>query len=72
MDSGESVELWCLRFATIKSSLMEIGRIDALTSSTFCCLKEIITDRMTKLSSLVENEVINQKVKMIEAEKIIS
>jgi SWIM zinc finger len=69
MDSGESAELRCLRFATIKSSLMEMGRIGALTSSTFSCLKEIITDGMTKLSSLVENEVLNQEIKTIEAKK---
>jgi hypothetical protein len=68
MDSGESAELRCLRFATIKSSLMEMGRIGVLTSSTFSCLKEIITDGMKKLSSLIENEVVNQEIETIKAE----
>jgi hypothetical protein len=44
MDSGESAELRYLKFAIIKSSLMQMGRIGALTLSTFSCLKEIITD----------------------------
>jgi hypothetical protein len=58
IDSGESAELRYLKFTIIKSSLMQMGRIDVLTLSTFSCLKDIITDGMTKLSSLVENEVV--------------
>uniref|UniRef100_J3KXX0 SWIM-type domain-containing protein n=1 Tax=Oryza brachyantha TaxID=4533 RepID=J3KXX0_ORYBR len=59
MDTGQTIELQALRFATIKSSLMEMGKVGALSVETFNCLKQIIIDGMAKLMTMEDAKLMS-------------
>jgi hypothetical protein len=57
MKSGESAELKTLRFATIKSDLMEIVDMGTTSQEVFKVLKSIIVQAKEKLQLIISKKV---------------
>jgi SWIM zinc finger len=75
MESGESAELKTLRFATIKSDLMEIADMGTTSQEVFKVLKSIIVQAKEKLQLIIfkkvgEEVLSKEQVEMVEKQRV--
>lgn len=67
MDQGGSVELQTIRFAAVKSKLMQFGKMGVVSLNHFECLNVLIDEGMEKLTSIPIEKGFEEAIKVVES-----